>query len=193
LLLAAPHHALTMRKQARRDMTMKMTKPSKFHKKLEAMIGDWSGDEIMHASAWEPQGGSATGRYKVRSIAGGFGIVQEYEQKRGGKVTFTGHSVLGYDEKEKCYLWHWSDSMGGVPATVTRGKWSGNKLVFEHCSEMGHARYTHTFHRDGSIGFVMESSPDGQQWSRMMEGRYTNKAQKAPEKKATKKATKAKK
>ncbi len=172
-------------------MTMKMPKPSKFHKKLEAMIGDWSGEEIMHASSWEPQGGSAVGYYKVRSIAGGFGITQDYEQKRDGKVTFTGHSVLGYDAKEKCYLWHWSDSMGGVPSTVTRGKWSGNKLVFEHCSEMGHARYTHTFHRDGSIGFAMESSPDGQQWSRMMDGRYTNKAAgKATAKKSAKKSAK---
>lgn len=29
-------------------MQMAMPKPTKFHKKLEALVGDWSGEETMH-------------------------------------------------------------------------------------------------------------------------------------------------
>jgi anthranilate synthase component 1 len=47
--------------------------------------------------AWDPAGGTSKGRYKTRAIAGGFGVVQDYEQRRGGKVTFSGHGVFGYD------------------------------------------------------------------------------------------------
>ncbi len=157
---------------------MEMQKPSKFHSKLEVLIGDWSGDETMHPMPWDPTGGSAKGRYKTRAAPGGFGIVEDYEQKRGGKVSYTGHGVMGYDAAEKSYIWHWSDSMGGVPTTVTRGQWTGNKLVFQHAGPMGHSRYTHTFHKDGTVGFAIDSSQDGVQWMPFMEGRYTKKAAK---------------
>lgn len=155
-----------------------MPKPSKFHKKLTALIGDWSGDEIMHPTPWAPEGGKCKGRYKARAIAGGFGVAQEYEQKMGGKVMFTGHGVLGYDPDEKCYLWHWSDSMGGVSAMVTKGQWQGNKIVWASQSPMGHARYTHTFLRGGKLLFSIETSHDGETWSPMLDGSYTNKASK---------------
>jgi hypothetical protein len=155
---------------------MQMPKPTKFHKKLEALIGDWSGDETMHPTPWDPEGGPAKGKYKVRGDLGGYGIVQEYVQKRGGKVTYQGHGVMGYDPQSQSYVWHWSDSMGGVPTEVTRGQWTGNKLVFQHASPMGHQRYTYTFNRDKSIGFSIESSQDGSQWAPFMTGKYTAKA-----------------
>jgi hypothetical protein len=158
---------------------MQMPKPSKFHKKLEALIGDWSGDETMHPMPWDPQGGPAKGRYKVRAAAGGFGVVQDYEQKRGGKVSYVGHGVLGYDAKENSYLWHWSDSMGGVPGQVTRGTWDGNRLVFQASCEQGHSRYTYVFKKKDVIDFAIEQSMDGQQWAPFMNGRYTRKPAKA--------------
>ena len=157
---------------------MQMPAPSKFHKKLEVLIGDWTSEETMFPMPWDPEGGKAKGRYKVRSAPGGFGIVQEYEQKRGGKVSYTGHGVMGYDEQEKCYLWHWSDSMGGVPNTVTRGTWTDNKLVFQHSGQHGHSRYTYTFRRAGSVDFSIDCSQDGQQWQPFMTGRYARKAAK---------------
>jgi len=154
---------------------MQMSTPSKFHKKLEVLIGDWSTDETMFPMPWDPTGGPAKGRYKVRAAPGGFGIVQEYEQKRGGKVSYVGHGIMGYDAQEKCYLWHWSDSMGGVPGAVTRGTWTGNKLVFQHAGPMGHSRYTYTFHKDGTVGFSIDSSQDGAQWAPFMTSRSTKK------------------
>lgn len=153
---------------------MKMQKPSKFHKKLEALLGDWSGDEVMHPSPMGP-GGKSKGRLKARAIVGGFGVAQDYEQKAGGRLQFSGHGVFGYDAQQNCYLWHWSDSMGGVPCSAIQGQWVGNKLVWQNQSPMGHARYTHTFLRGGKMDFRIEVSQDGAQWATMMEGHYTKK------------------
>lgn len=154
---------------------MQMAKPNRFHKKLETLVGDWTGDEKMYPMPWDPQGGPAKGSYKVRPAFDGFGVIQDYRQRRRGRPTYEGHGVLGYDTANQCYLWHWSDSMGGVPREVTTGKWQGNKLTFQHAGEFGHSRYTWTFHRDGTIGFAIDHSQDGAEWSPFMTGRYVRK------------------
>jgi len=154
---------------------MQMPKPGKFHEKLNALAGDWTGDETIHPTPWDPAGGTAKGTTKSRMDLDGFALIQDYVQKRGGKVSYRGHGVIGYDAQEKCYLWHWSDSMGGVPGQVTRGEWKGNKLSFQHASPQGHSRYVYTFNRDGTLGFTIENSQDGTQWAPFLTARYTNK------------------
>ena len=154
---------------------MQMQKPTKFHAKLEAFTGKWTGEETMHPTPWEPSGGQAKGDMKVRSDLEGQGIIQDYVQKRGGKVSYRGHGIMGYDPQEKCYVWHWSDSMSGVPCTATRGEWRGNKLVFQNASPDGHQRYTYTFHKDGTLGFSIESSGDGSEWQTFLTARYQKK------------------
>jgi hypothetical protein len=154
---------------------MQMPKPSAFHKKLSALVGDWTSEETMHPMPWDPAGGPAKGRYKVRATLDGFGIVQDYEQKRGGKTSYVGHGVMGYDSKENCYLWHWSDSMGGVPNQVTRGSWNGNTLTFQASCDHGHSRYTYVFKKPGVVDFAIETSQDGQQWTPFMNSRSTRK------------------
>lgn len=158
---------------------MQMAKPGKPHAKLAAFAGDWAGDETMHPSPWDPAGGMAKGTMKCRMECDGFALVQDYTQKRGGKVSYRGHGVVGWDAEAKNYIWHWSDSMGGVPNTVTRGEWKGNKLVFQHTGPQGHSRYVYTFNRDGSLGFTMEHSQDGETWQPFLTARYQ------PKKKAT--------
>lgn len=155
---------------------MQMPKPTKAHAKLEAFVGDWSGEEKMHPSPWDPEARVAKGTMKVRGDLDGFGIVQHYTQKSGGKVSYRGIGVMGYDATEKRYVWHWSDSMGGVPGEVTRGDWKGNKVTFQHGGPMGHVRYTYTFHKDGTLGFRIDNSADGSEWAPFMEGRYTRKS-----------------
>jgi hypothetical protein len=158
---------------------MQMPKPTKFHKKLEALVGDWSGDEVMHPMPHAPEGGKAKGKTKVRWMLDGLAIVQEYEQRSGGKVTFRGHGVIGYDTNENCYVWHWSDTMGGVPCTATKGQWDGKVLRFQHQGPMGHARYSYTFGRGGRYAFAIDVSQDGQQWAPMMSADYARKPTKA--------------
>jgi hypothetical protein len=111
--------------------------------------------------------------------------VQDYVQKRGGKVSYRGHGVMGYDANEKCYVWHWSDSMGGVPREASRGEWKGNKLSFQHQGEQGHARYTYTFRKDGAVDFSIDMSQDGNEWSPFITGRYAKKESAKKEKAPT--------
>lgn len=151
---------------------MEMPKPTKFHQKLASLVGEWSGDEVMHASPMNPQECRTFGRYTARWITDGFAVVQEYEQYTGDQVTFRGHGVFTYDTNEKCYVWYWFDSMGNVPCTATKGQWVGDSLVWQNQSPMGHARYTHRFRKDGSCDFSIECSQDGQQWMPMMQGTY---------------------
>lgn len=180
---------------------MHMPKPTKFHKKLEALVGNWTGDEVMYPSPMNPEGSMTTGTYTSRWVTDGFAVIQEYEQKTDGDVTFSGHGVFTYDPNEKCYLWYWFDSMGSVPATGTKGQWSGNKFVWHSESPMGHARYTHAFLRGGVCAFMIEYSEDGKKWALMMEGHYSKvgaaksakPAKKAAKKPAAKPAPKASK
>lgn len=155
---------------------MDMPRPTRFHQKLERLAGNWAGEEKISPTPWDPKGGVARGQMKARVDMDGFGLVQEYVQKRGGKINYRGHGVIGYDPQEKAYLWHWSDSMGGVPGSVTRGNWKGNKLVFQNASPMGHARYTYTFFKDETLGFAIENSTDGERWEPFMSARYAKKA-----------------
>ncbi len=173
---------------------MHMQKPTKFHKKLEALVGQWSGDEVMYPSPMNPEGSMTTGTYTSRWVTDGFAVVQEYEQRTDGELTFSGHGIFTYDPSEKCYLWYWFDSMGSVPHTGTKGQWSGNKVVWLSQSPMGHARYTHAFARSGACAFTIEYSEDGKKWGLMMEGHYSKssgtKTAAKPAKKAAKKAAK---
>lgn len=166
---------------------MDMPRPNEFHQKLAAFAGDWIGDETMHPSPWDPQGGKTTGTYHCRVVCDGFAVVQEYEQKRDGVVCFRGHGVFGYDVQQNCYLWHWTDSMGGMPCSATKGQWVGDTIVWENESPMGKSRYTHTFLADGRCNFKIEVSQDGATWALLMEGTYakvTASAARAPGKQA---------
>ena len=159
-------------------MSMQMPKPTRFHKKLLDLVGTWTGDEVMHPMPWDPQGGKAKGSYKVRAALDGFGVIQDYVQKRGGKQSYVGHGVLGYDAQANCYLWHWSDSMGGVPNQVSKGTWTGKTLVFVASCEQGHSRYTYVFKKKDVLEFSIEMSQDGQDWAPFMNGTYTRKSAK---------------
>jgi uncharacterized protein DUF1579 len=151
---------------------MDMPKPGDAHKRLSALVGSWSGTETLQPAPWDPAGGSAKARVSNRSILDGFGVVQEYEQERGGKVNFRGHGVFWYDDQKKEYVMTWWDSMAGRPGEY-RGHFNGN--VLELSSPMpqgGHSRTKFDLANPDKYGFVMEISPDGQQWQTAMEGRY---------------------
>lgn len=76
---------------------MEMPRPTEAHRRLHALAGDWTGTEKMHPSPWDPQGGTAEGRVQNRVALDGFAIVQQYEQRRGGQISFSGHGVFSWD------------------------------------------------------------------------------------------------
>jgi hypothetical protein len=154
---------------------MDMPKPGPGHEKLELFAGNWSGEETMHPSPWDPAGGKATATISNRTACDGFWVVGDYEQRRGGAVTFRGHSVAGYDERSGEVQLHWFDSMG-MGADLFRGKFDGSRLTLTCTNPMGHHRLAYDFSERGTMRSRMETSADGQRWSPMFDGVYHRKA-----------------
>ena len=153
---------------------MEMPKPGPGHKKLEAFAGNWSGDEKMYPSQWDPKGGVAQATINSRSACDGFYVVGDYEQKRGGQVTYRGHSVTGFDAKTQEVVMYWFDSMG-MGIDEFRGKFKGDSLALLSKSPMGHHRLTYDMSEKGTLRSKMELSQDGKQWSAMFDGVYHKK------------------
>lgn len=151
---------------------MEMPKPQEEHRRLQSLAGTWTGEETMHPSPWDPKGGTATGRIESRLDLDGFFLISDYVQECGGRPSYRGHGVLGYDTAERCYTMHWFDSMCATSAPPARGRWEGNVLTLEHRTPMGHSRYVYTFEGEGRYAFRLENSQDGKQWATFMEARY---------------------
>jgi Protein of unknown function (DUF1579) len=106
---------------------MQMPKPGEAQAKLARLAGRWLGTERLSPSPWDSKGGTAVGRCENRIAADGFALAQNYQQERGGLVSFCGHGVFSYDPAEKCYLLHWWDSMG-MGTSVFKGDFAGDTL-----------------------------------------------------------------
>lgn len=165
---------------------MDMPKPGVAHKKLGSLVGEWSGRERLHPSPWDPAGGTASATVVNRWVADGFAVVQDYEQRRNGKVTFRGHGVFSFDPRTQQYVMHWWDSMGG--GGEYRGTFDGDVLTLgAPMPQGGHSRTSWAISGADGHTFLMEISPDGQNWQPSMEGKYRKGAGKkaAPKKAAT--------
>jgi hypothetical protein len=152
---------------------MEMPKPLEEHRRLEKLAGTWTGEETIFPSPWDAAGGPATGTFEARLACDGFWLVADYAETRNGQVSYLGHGVYGYDRKEQAYTMSWFDSMTESVASVAKGRWDGNRLVFANQTPMGHSRFTYEFQGEGRYRFLIENSQDGKQWVRMMEGQYT--------------------
>jgi Protein of unknown function (DUF1579) len=153
---------------------MDMPRLTDEHRKLEKMTGDWEGKEVMQPSQWDPKGGTATGRTRSRLDLSGFAVISDYEQERDGAVTFSGHSVMTYDPKERCYALHWFDCIGSPPE-VFKGNFEGDILTMEHGGPGMHARMTYDLSRAGVMSSRMEMSTDGKDWKVLFNGEYNKK------------------
>lgn len=148
---------------------MDMPQPTDAHRKLEKLAGHWIGDEKISPSPWDPVGGAAVGRVNNRVVLDGFAVVQDYEQERGGRVSFRGLGVFQWDAMANEYVMHWLDSMG-TPANTFRGQFDGDVLTLASQNPMGFCRAVMDFSRPDSYAFRMDISQDGQAWSPFMEG-----------------------
>jgi hypothetical protein len=149
---------------------MEMPRPTDAHRRLEQLAGTWIGTETMHPSPWDPKGGTATGRIEARMDLGGFFLIEDYVQERGGQVTYRGHGVFGHDAGSGAYTMHWFDCMGGS-GEPARGTWDGDTLTLQSQTPMGHGRYTYRV-APGEIGFKLEQSRDGREWSTYFDATY---------------------
>ena len=137
---------------------MAMPEPSEGHRRLGQLVGEWEGEETMHPSEWDPNGGSAVGRNRNRLDLGGFAVVSDYSQERDGQVTFTGHGVYTFSAESGQYLLHWFDCLG-TPPEVFVGGFEGDILTLAHGGPGRHARMTSDCSADGLMRAKMEMSP----------------------------------
>jgi hypothetical protein len=135
------------------------------------MAGEWVGDEKIHPSPWDPNGGSAIGRVHNRLALEGFAVIQDYEQERDGRVNFAGHGIFRWDPLEQCYILYWFDSMG-MPPNIFKGTFDARVLKLVSKNGQGHSRAVFDFSKENQYDYRMEVSPDGTQWYLFMNGIY---------------------
>jgi hypothetical protein len=150
---------------------MDMPKPGAAHTKLEALAGQWTGEEVIMPSPMDPTGGPANAKIDNRFVLGGFVLVQDYVQERSGQVNFEGHAVIGYDAGTDTYVMDWWDTFG-MGRSEYRGKWSGSTLTLESATPMGRSRATYDLSQPDAYEFSMEVSLDGNNWATFMKGSY---------------------
>ena len=141
------------------------------HRRFEQMAGTWVGEETMYPSAWDPKGGTAIGRTVGRVTVGGFALVIDYEQTRGGAVTFAGHGIYTFDPMSELYAMTWVDSIGSPPERFT-GKFADEVLVMGHGGPPMHVRMRSDYTRPDRIASSMEMSADGRTWNKLFDGDY---------------------
>jgi hypothetical protein len=150
---------------------MDMPQPTEEHKKLERLIGWWTGQERLYASPWDPHGGSAESRIENRLALDGFAVIQDYEQRRDGVVSFRGHGVIAWDPTKQEYTMYWWDSMG-FPPNVFRGGFEGDVLTLIYPGNQGHHRAVFDLGGTDEYSFRMDVSADGTEWKTFMEATY---------------------
>jgi hypothetical protein len=91
-------------------MWMKLAQPGEHHKRLEMMVGNWKMDgkswmtPAMEPSMWD-------GVSEKKMVLGGRYLHETVSSQMMGQP-FDGIGVLGYDNVQGKYLWHWIDDMG---------------------------------------------------------------------------------
>jgi hypothetical protein len=149
---------------------MEMPKPAAEHQRLAQLAGVWVGEETMHPSPFAPTGGVASGHWQNRMALAGSHLIADYEQERGGVVSFQGHAVFGYDGRQR-YSMHWFDS-SGLGGSASTGTWQGNLLLLQLESPLGHSRYAFELVAADCFRFRIDNSADGQSWATFLEGEY---------------------
>jgi hypothetical protein len=150
---------------------MEMPKPSDGHRLFEKMAGSWIGDETIYPGPMDPVGGKAISRYSTRIGVNGFALISDYEQERGGAVTFRGHAVFTFEPQSGDYVMYWVDTMG-MPGETFRGRFDGNTLTLSSQNPMGQARLSYSFSADDRIMSRMEVSQDGFNWMPFFDSTY---------------------
>ena len=130
---------------------MEMPRPGAPHEKLNALIGTWIGEETIHPSPWDPQGGQTEARIVNRSALGGFVVEQDYEQRRDGKISFEGRGIFGYDAGELVGR--------GAHAAIHHSHADGSGYPVDSCPIYGAFRDGAVHHVDDEVFWRKDGKP----------------------------------
>ena len=148
-------------------------KPGPEHKALGYFIGKWTGEAKIHPGPLGP-GGTMKSSDSCESFGGGFHVVCRGSGAGPmGKMTSLG--VMSYNASSKAYQYYGVDSMG--TAEMATGQKKGDTWTYTSTSSIAgqtfQSRYTIVETSPTTHTFKWESSPDGNKWMVLMEGKAT--------------------
>ena len=146
---------------------MEQPKPTEQHKKLEKLVGKWTGEEKIAGSPHTTEK-TATGTFDFQMDLGGLFAIADYVEKSGAKTLMAGHGVIGWDAKKKNYTLHWFDTFGSPPGAPGTGQWQGDALKF-HQEGSGNTIFELA---DGGLVFKIEMDADGIGMKPIIVGKY---------------------
>lgn len=139
--------------------------------KLEPFVGTWAGAEKIQTSPWGP-GGVATGVVAARLDLAGRALIQDYMQRRNGKIVQHVHAVITIGDYENQMRLYWFDESGAPPRPAP-GFWNGGRLLFLRTTSRGQVRHVYLPTGERSYSCRLESSiDDGQTWMPILNGDY---------------------
>jgi hypothetical protein len=150
---------------------MQTPEPTIEHQHLARLVGEWTGDEHIHPSPWDPEGAEAFARVRNVAELGGLAVVQRYDQERGGRVAFSGLGVFRWDAAAGEHVLLWLDTLSPHPREF-RGAFAGSVLTMVSREARGQARATWDFRTPDEYAYRLDASPDGVDWRPYIEAVY---------------------
>jgi hypothetical protein len=152
-----------------------MPKPAPELKRLDYFVGTWTADGEIKPGPMGA-GGKFTGTNRVRWMDGGFFLVTQSEfQGPMGKGSETAY--MGYDSSDKLYTYDSFNTLGG--ADHAKGSLDGDTWTWMSETRIGpqalKGRLTIKMRSASAYDFKYETSPDGVEWSAVLEGKDTKK------------------
>jgi hypothetical protein len=152
---------------------MPMPQPAPELKKLDYLVGTWSLDADLKSGPMGP-GGKATGTSHYEWMDGKFFLVSHgsfaFAMGKGTEVTY-----MGYDSDQKMYLYTSFNSMGEHETSL--GTVDGDSWTWLSDENMGgqkmKGRFTMKVLSPTTYNYKFEISPDGSNWSTVMDGKAT--------------------
>lgn len=153
---------------------MQMPKPASELKKVDYFAGKWTSEGDMKPGPMGP-GGKMTMTEHNQWMDGGFILTMHSEFKIEAMGSGSGVAYMGYDPDKKVYTYDEFNSMGEAvhsTGTVDGNTWQWNGERHVGGSTMK-TRFVIKTLSPTSYTFKFEMSPDGNNWSTVMDGKAT--------------------
>jgi hypothetical protein len=171
LFCAMPLFALAGLTSAQTDTP----KPAPELKKLNYFVGTWSAEGEIKPGLFGP-GGKFTGTNRVQWMDGAFFLVTQSDF-HGAVGNGTETAYMGYDGNDKLYTYDSFNTLG--EADHAKGSLDGDTWVWLSETKVGSTslkgRLTIKVLSARGYKFKFETSPDGNAWTTMLEGKDTKK------------------
>jgi Protein of unknown function (DUF1579) len=153
---------------------MDIPKPGPELKKLDFFVGHWTSDGDVKPGPMGP-GGKFTMQENSEWMDGGYFVVIHSKYSGGGMPNGSSTAYMGYDSQEKVYTYDEFNSMG--EHTHSTGTLEGDNFTWMSDMKMGpqtmKGRFTMKLMPPNAYAYKFEVSPDGKDWSLVMDGKDT--------------------